>query len=531
MKTMSNSSSLELDVTNFGPIANASIDLRPLTVFVGPSNTGKSYLAILIYALHKFFGPGVLGVGYGRRFVRRSPLFQRSWWDDLDISEQDLRSVIDWGRHLASELEKSRSNRVIDTQMPESVAAMMRPAFSHMSGLAVDLSEEIRRCFGVDETKQLVRRSGRKGATVTLRRRVSVGKQDQKPFEYEFFAPFKRGAKPRLAALIPDDTPLKIELGRDRPMFSLPRFARLARGMTLFEDENEDREVLKAAMMDIWRLVFPYTIGDVYRTAHYLPADRTGVMHAHRLLVRSLIEEAPNALLQQSHVAQAPVLSGVMADFLAQLLEFDDTSSKTRNRELVRRLEENVLTGTVSAKKTDISYPRFFYTPKGWKEELPLMNTSSMVSELAPVILYLRHIVVRGDLLIIEEPESHLHPAMQAEFARQLALVVKAGIRVIVTTHSEWILDQFANLVRLSALPESKRIGLEGTDAALRPEQFGAWLFQHHQRPKGSVVEEIRIDPEAGGLLSDYSEVAEQLYNTWAEIENRITESKGAKSG
>ena len=63
----------------------------------------------------------------------------------------------------------------------------------------------------------------------------------------------------------------------------------------------------------------------------------------------------------------------------------------------------------------------FSYQPQGWGEDLPLMNTSSMVSELAPVVLYLRHIVQPGDVLIIEEPESHLHPAMQVEFIRQLA--------------------------------------------------------------------------------------------------------------
>ena len=33
---------VEIAVKNFGPIAEADIDLRPLTVFVGPSNTGKN---------------------------------------------------------------------------------------------------------------------------------------------------------------------------------------------------------------------------------------------------------------------------------------------------------------------------------------------------------------------------------------------------------------------------------------------------------------------------------------------------------
>ena len=59
---------MELKVSNFGPIVRAKIDLRPLTVFVGPSNTGKSYLAILIYALHRFFRDFPLGA---RRYIPR----------------------------------------------------------------------------------------------------------------------------------------------------------------------------------------------------------------------------------------------------------------------------------------------------------------------------------------------------------------------------------------------------------------------------------------------------------------------------
>ena len=46
---------VEIAVKNFGPIAEANIDLRPLTVFVGPSNTGKTYFATLVYALHGMF--------------------------------------------------------------------------------------------------------------------------------------------------------------------------------------------------------------------------------------------------------------------------------------------------------------------------------------------------------------------------------------------------------------------------------------------------------------------------------------------
>lgn len=53
MDRASTPESVELEVSDFGPIVNAKVELRPLTVFVGPSNTGKSYLAMLVYALHQ----------------------------------------------------------------------------------------------------------------------------------------------------------------------------------------------------------------------------------------------------------------------------------------------------------------------------------------------------------------------------------------------------------------------------------------------------------------------------------------------
>ena len=148
------------------------------------------------------------------------------------------------------------------------------------------------------------------------------------------------------------------------------------------------------------------------------------------------------------------------------------------------------------------------------------MNTSSMVSELAPVVLYLRDVVQPGDTLIIEEPESHLHPAMQVEFTRVLAAAVKAGIRIIITTHSEWVLEALANLVRLSALPREQQGDIAGADVALTPREVGAWLFRPKRRPRGTVVEEIPLDLKAGTFPAGYGDITENLYNDWARIAN-----------
>ena len=137
------------------------------------------------------------------------------------------------------------------------------------------------------------------------------------------------------------------------------------------------------------------------------------------------------------------------------------------------------------------------------------------------MVLYLRHLVGPGNVLIVEEPESHLHPAMQVAFTRQLAALVNAGIHVIVTTHSEWLLEELANIVRRSKLPRSKRGDIEGGNVALRSEQVGAWLFEPKLQPKGSLVREIRLN-DTGLYPSGYDAVATALHNDWAELSSQI---------
>ena len=189
-------------------------------------------------------------------------------------------------------------------------------------------------------------------------------------------------------------------------------------------------------------------------------------------------------------------------------------------------IENRMLDGTIHIDQEAGGYPSFMYRPTGWKEMLPLMNASSMVSELAPIVLYLQHIVRDGDLLIIEEPESHLHPAMQAVVAKILAELVREGVRIIVTTHSDWFLDQIGNLVRLSGLPEGDRLRI--TDGvALEEHEVGAWQFEGCGADGGARVTEIGVDPDTGLYPVDYGRVSDSLYNESAKIFNRMQENSG----
>ena len=500
-----------LDVKDFGPIARASIELRPLTVLIGPSNTGKSYLAILIYALHRCFAGRSAGT-----FQASRQMLDLAGWDSYSLTPSVEKKLKEW---LSMAFQTDTLPPI-----PAEVMSQVLSVLEQAEGPDKELNGEIGRCFGVGHPSVLIRHSGsptrtRSSAKIKLDIpwRTNVGRT-----RYELQLK-KSGVE--LSGKFGDIEDLATKVAQF-PDLDGPFFWMRERMKSLGTQDSIETSDLSSLFTRLVEVLLRFLLMPLRRPAYYLPADRTGVMHSHQVVVSTLVQGATTARLRPSDAD--PLLSGVLADFLSQLIEMgsEQVLARQNSSDLTERLETNILGGAVRL-ETKTGHPYFAYRPTGWKADLPLMRASSMVSELVPVVLYLRYLVRPGDVLIIEEPESHLHPAMQAVFARELARLVRSGIRVVVTTHSEWLLDQFANLVRLSELPEDKRKEFPGADAALRPEQFGAWLFKPKQRPKGSVVEEIRVDPDAGGLLADYSDIAEQLYNEWARIGNRIEEERG----
>ena len=117
-------------------------------------------------------------------------------------------------------------------------------------------------------------------------------------------------------------------------------------------------------------------------------------------------------------------------------------------------------------------------------------------------------------MLIFEEPESHLHPAAQRQLARGIVRLVNAGVKVIITTHSDTFVSQINNLLALSQAGDDL-IAERGFEAAdlLRQEQVGAYLFRYSQELGGSVITPLEIDPDTGIDEEEFAEVFESLYD------------------
>ena len=525
MSDISEWPALGLKVTNFGPIVEADIELRPLTVFIGPSNTGKSYLAILIYALHLLFA-GYLDLPRGL-FLRFREHDRSDARVERDVPVELTDRLLTWINEVPEGPGSDSPGGV--PPLPPDVADLVREAMRNRDDLGSALRKELARCFGVgSEVGQLVRARSKGGSQIIIGRRQVGDGSAQPSIEHEFSMHGGRNRPSEFKTSVPSDADIRLST-RARIRVLASTFRAIQRPEEFAERDTPARtRWANHTVMSLADLVMAHSAGPLSRPVYYLPADRTNVMHVHRAVVGAVIDRASRAGIVDA--PNVPMLSGVMGDFLRYLLTIDYEGLPTTDGgdALASALERDVLGGVVAVERSEAEYPTFVYRPTGLDREFPIMTSSSMVSELAPVVLYLRHHVERGETLIIEEPESHLHPAMQAEFALHLVRLVHAGIRVIITTHSEWVLDQIANLVRLAKLSEEERQGLRGSDAALSDDDVGIWLFEQNARRRGSVVRELKVDPEEGGLLSGYDEVAEQMYNTWAEIGNRIAD-RGAE--
>lgn len=110
-------------------------------------------------------------------------------------------------------------------------------------------------------------------------------------------------------------------------------------------------------------------------------------------------------------------------------------------------------------------------------------------------ISYALHVVTAllsarpGELIIIENPESHIHPRGQAELGRLIALVADNDVQIIIETHSDHIINGIRVAVKEKEICKDKVIIYYFKKEVKSDEQY-------------SMITNIEIDKN--GELSDY---------------------------
>lgn len=73
-------------------------------------------------------------------------------------------------------------------------------------------------------------------------------------------------------------------------------------------------------------------------------------------------------------------------------------------------------------------------------EEMAAVNVGYGVTYVLPIILAVLS-SKPGSLILIENPEAHIHPKAQAELMKLMMRAAKAGIQIIIETHSDHIMN------------------------------------------------------------------------------------------
>ncbi|VVQ13944.1 hypothetical protein PS925_03839 [Pseudomonas fluorescens] len=217
------------------------------------------------------------------------------------------------------------------------------------------------------------------------------------------------------------------------------------------------------------------------RGIYYLPASRSGLYQALSSFGPIIAELTKKRSLFKSKI-ELPGISGQLSDYYIKLTEINEKNHNPNSfyDEIVNNIEKDILHGSITF---DSSTKKLFYTPNGTNLKLELSATSSMVSELGPVVAYLRFILsqpakpdkriekylrVMGQkvaepkhILIIEEPEAHLHPENQIKIIETYTKLAGYDVNVILTSHSNYIFNKLSNLIiAKSILPENVKCDL-----------------------------------------------------------------------
>lgn len=418
----------------FGPIKKVEepFEIKPLTIFFGRNNTGKSYLAYAIWAIFEM------------------PFIMQYDSSMLDIEIDNLDELIDAikNTYINKENIKIKTNLTLKINTKELVEYL---------NLKIENSDDIY-VYINDIELELV-----PGVPGSLK-----GVPHHIPESYDYYK-------------IKKDR--KVELKVDYELFD-------------YIINKGDSYPLKDIFLFMSNEVLDIIV------SYYFPASRSGLFLLRKYFLEKLItkELLPMEKRRERKDIPAPIIK-----FFTLLPEVDPQYEETPNqeyKEVWEFLEKEALRGEIVFNK---KISETYFEPYGSRSRVPINLCSSSVVELSPLLLFIKYgKLVKNPLLIIEEPEIHLHPDAQYALSRAIIRLINKGVKVLLITHSPEILQELNNAIMCNYLfnknKEKAKEFMEKYDweelDLLDPEKTVAYIFD--EESDGVVVRKTNIDKKYG---------------------------------
>lgn len=166
------------------------------------------------------------------------------------------------------------------------------------------------------------------------------------------------------------------------------------------------------------------------------------------------------------------------------------------------------------------------------KGKFLVQRASSSVRSLLMLNYYVLHRAQIGDILMIDEPELNLHPKNQILVARLLVLLVNAGIKVFITTHSDYIVRELSNCIMLKNLSNEqvKKLIKQGysKEYGLEYKKVEAYLAENIKGK--NTLKAVKITQEQGIFMETFDEPIDSQNENQGLIFEEAMRNKGANN-
>lgn len=182
----------------------------------------------------------------------------------------------------------------------------------------------------------------------------------------------------------------------------------------------------------------------------FLPTSRTGFLLTYKELSKiSNMNQFSIGEKKEKTLFQKPII-----DFINSLIGLSYNYKENYNyKDAIEILENNIFKGKINLNEETSA---MYYQPNNKDLKVPMHLCSAVITEVAPLYLLLKYYPILGDLFI-EEPELSLHLKLQKQIARVLINMINKKRNIIISTHSDTILEHINNMAVLHSMKDEDK--------------------------------------------------------------------------
>lgn len=489
---------MKIHIKNIGMLDEAEFEVGDLTLICGENNTGKTYATYSLYGYLDFMSNSV-----GYIILNTIKIALRTHIDDILVKDNSKIQV------------SSSAMESIITQLLQAIKQEYKKNLVEiLAGKDDDFNNSIFNMDTAEDINSYIK---------------NIEKEKIRKEVLDFFL-YSR----------------QFELLEANKEYFLFDFKQIR--IMLNQKEVKDIDTKKQGLLLI---LFDYIIGNFYPSVFILSAERTGAT-----MFQKELDLNKNEILEQISKANAKDIKEVALGILSKkysrypkpvkdniyfVRELDEVAKQTS---FIKKGEkENVLYKEIIELLYQVVGGKYIVSPEGiefapgakqriTKGKFLVQRASSSVRSLLMLDYYVLHRAQVGDILMIDEPELNLHPKNQILIARLLVLLVNAGIKVFITTHSDYIVRELSNCIMLKNLSseQMRKFKKQGysKEYGLESKKVKAYLAENIKGK--NTLKEAKITQEQGIFMETFDEPIDSQNENQGLIFEEAMRNKGARN-